>query len=179
MQFIARALPALTLCVATLAAPARADLAAVPTPGAFCGQEGATGSLAIGAVVGSVEVNGVSFDRKVSDINALTIFESDNLMGSGPRYVGSQPLGWVYRDEMGAYWLQVSPGAKPTKALSAEAIRDELVHSFGVSPAAGTDSVPIGNAPGTLDDKHVQASPCFEHGDRFFPHEALPGDTAQ
>ena len=179
MRILSRALIALPLCVASFALPARADLAAVPTRGAVCGQEGATGSLAIGAVVGSVEVNGVSFDRKVSDMNALTIFQSDNLMGSGPRYVGSQPLGWVYRDEMGAYWLQVSPGAKPTKALSAEAIRDELMHSFGVAPAAGADSVPIGNSPGVLDGKHVQASPCFEHGDRFYPNETLPGETVQ
>ncbi len=178
MQTIARALLAFSVCAMVAASAARADLSPVPTRGAVCGVEGATGSLAIGSVVGSVELNGVAFDRKVADINALTIFASDNLMGSGSRYVGSQPLGWVYRDEMGAFWLQVSPGSKPSRALDESTIHDVLMQSFGVAPAPGTDSVPLGVSAGTLDDKHVQAAPCFQHGDRFYPHEMIPDQTA-
>lgn len=174
-----RALLAAPLCIALLSTAATADSPALPALGASCPDDAGAGSLPVGAVVGNASLNGVSFQRTVSDINALTIFASDDLMGNGRRYVGSQPLGWVYRDDAGSFWLQVASGAKPSKALSAQTIHDALVRSFGVAPAAGSDAAPIGPSPGVLDERHLLAVPCFARGARFYPHEELPGEPAR
>jgi hypothetical protein len=172
-SLFSRFLLAAALCVAVIPPAASADLADVPTPGAACGQPGAGGSLLIGAVIGTTEVNGIAQPRTVLDMNAISGFSSKNTMGTGTQYAGLEPVGWVYRDDQHNFWFQKAPSVRLDRPFGGSTLRDVIARSFGVPPDMGADAMPMGISPGALDE-HFQASPCFLHGDQFYPHEINP-----
>lgn len=145
-----------------------------PTQNVPCPSNDGSNSLAVGATVGYANINGGGQQaRSVADINAIYGFAGTNIINSSSYYTNLVTVGWVYKDNNGAFWFQQNSNLSWTYSLGGGITVGNLISgSFGINSPPGKSAVSIGSSPGKI-QAHEVASPCFSQGGQFFPGEIL------
>jgi hypothetical protein len=124
----------------------------------------------VGDTVGLANVDGSTSQRLVADINTVFAYGGSKIVGGRKVFMSVTVIGWVYKDDAGAYWFQKDAAISWQFALTAA-----LNIGKWVQVQAGLQGTPnvndpyfIGGSP-PAEAAHTVTGQCYSEGARFYP----------
>lgn len=125
-------------------------------PGASCTAPTAEHSLSIDTTIGAYERLSGADARHMKALSA----KDANVIYV--RSKGFAPVAWIYKDELGTFWIARARSVQWNSELKARVQR-----TFGVVPPATFETVFVPHPPKRL-DSYFRAMQCFQGGSAFF-----------
>jgi len=124
----------------------------------------------VGDTVGLANINDSTSQRLVVDINTVFAYAGSQTVGGNKVFMSPTVVGWVYKDNAGAYWFQKDAAISWQFALTAG-----LNLGKWLQLQAGLTGTPTVNNPffiGTsppAEAAHTVTGQCYSQGEKFYP----------
>jgi hypothetical protein len=123
---------------------------------------------AVGDTVGLANINGITSQRLVSDINTVFAFGGYKIVGANKIFMSPVVIGWVYKDDAGAYWFQKDPAVSWQYSLTATINLTQWLSVAATAAKTSNEPIFMGDTPPS-EPPHTVDGQCYSGGSVFYP----------